>query len=160
MNNTKETYKQFNVKELIDKSNLKIERWLQWIKPIGDAELKYISTETFDIYIKGIHLSTKSNLKTLMSGFVNIHGSYEKGEYLSDFEKEFDCIPGNIICLGTTPKDSTKIDGIIKARYLLTDYDFNRYRVNDYNIILNRLYYKEQILVLIRTKEYKPVTYV
>jgi hypothetical protein len=160
MSDLQELKAQFNIRERIEESNLKIERWNNWKRNIGKAELVYIAHPTYDIWIRGIHPKTDSALTERLAQFKLVVGAAARDEFIFDFIAEFDYPPQSLLAKGYIPKDSKEIDSIIKKKCNLTDDEFDKLQLQTYDAIINELHYTSRLLIIKRIKTYKPISYV
>lgn len=157
---TKEELKQrFNVKDIIDKSNAKIETWSKWSDNTIYAELKYISLPEYDIYIKGIPSNIYNGIKVDVNKRKTITSPYLKNEADQDFYVKHGVNVSNILALGSNKINITHIHDIIIKKFNVTNEFILDNTIIDYQQLLSKLYYKEYILITKQLKNYKPVKY-
>lgn len=158
MTNTELRHK-FNIKELLDRSNAKIERWSKWCRALKNVEDIYIQTEDNYVIIRGIHSSRVEQFREDIQTFRELKGLSRTVEFTNYFEKTYDCNPTHIIAQGL-PKNIDKINTLIINYLGISIEQFNSYIKNDFKTIIDSLEYTTFISIIVKPLNYRKLTFV
>ena len=156
----KELHEQFNIKDLIARSNAKIDKWQKWATDAVDCELIYISIFDYDIYIKGINYQTGVDILNLIKEGNSIHNKHDKEVFYTAFHIKYGVSKSNLIAIGKAETPLEDIHSMIIKKLKLEVTDLTPYIQIEYNKLLNKLYYKDTIIIHFQNKTYKPLKYI
>ena len=145
-----------SVHVLIKHSNKRIAEWHKHKVGLKEVEVLYMTHDLQDVWIKGLYCTNNNEIQNDIDIFRKFETHNERAEFLYDFKIKYDCIPQDIICLGATPNTSKPVDNLIDRRFGVKMNEFKKRKFED---IINRLAYDKYIAVIIRPKNYKPLTF-
>lgn len=158
MTNT-ELRQKFNIKELLERSNEKIDKWSKWCRALKNVEDIYIQTEDNYIIIRGIHSSRVAQFREDIQTFRELKGLSRTVEFTNYFEKTYDCNPTHIVAQGL-PKNIDKINTLIVNFLGITTEQLSGYIKKDFTTIINSLEYKDFISIIVKPLNYRKLTFV